>query len=489
MQRRGISGASLAVTRNSKLMLARGYTYSNDMEDSIVEPLSVFRIASISKPFTSAAVLRLVQDGQLDLTDKLVDLLQLAPPRGQVPDPYLANVTVLNLLQHLGGWDRGIAFDPLSYDFQISRALNVSLPISTADIVTYMIGQSLQHSPGTTFAYSNYGYCLLARIIESLAGMPYQDYVKAKVFTVFTPLSIATAALGRTRYIHRLPQEVKYHTGQRGPTVLDNTGVMVSGAYGTFNIENKDSEGGWLISAVDLARFASTFDDPGRSPVLSSGSVDVMYSFPENIDSSSYVPGDWYYGCGWSVRDWGSGGRNTWHGGYLPGTRTLLVRRRDGINWCVLFNQSDDPSGADYGEIDSLLHAAADAVSVWPDHDLFSEYLPLGVGNRLSSGQRLHPGQFIQAEDAACRLVFQTDGDLVAYRNDVAHWSAGALGAAGGFAVMQPDGNFVVYDAAGGGRWATHTTGNPGAFLAIRTDCNVALYSAAGALLWGTGGP
>ena len=110
--------------------------------------------------------------------------------------------------------------------------------------------------------------------------------------------------------------------------------------------------------------------------------------------------------------------------------------------------------------------------------------------NWLVGGQRLMTGQSIRAEGAACRLVFQTDGNLVAYNEGVAYWHSRTAGAAtGGSTVMQSDGNFVVYDAAGVARWSTGTGGIPGAFLLIESDCNVVLRSAGGAALWSTGQP
>ena len=111
-----------------------------------------------------------------------------------------------------------------------------------------------------------------------------------------------------------------------------------------------------------------------------------------------------------------------------------------------------------------------------------------GDGNRLLSGQRLRPGEFIQARDEACRLVFQTDGNLVAHHNRVAYWSARTR-ARGGEAAMQSDGNFVVRDSEGMALWSTRTGGNPGAYLAIQGDCNIVLRSAGGAALWSSGRP
>lgn len=372
MQARAIPGGALAVTYQSKLVLARGYTYTDDVEDLTVEPTSLFRIASVSKPITATAILRLVQDGQLDLSAKVTDLLDLTPPTGQTPDARLGEITVRHLLQHLGGWDRDIAYDPMFYDSTIANALGLALPIARSDIVTYVTGHVLQHAPGSTQAYSNYGYCLLGMIIEEITGESYSSYVKR---AVLDPLDISRMVLGRSLISNRLPNEVKYHSQYNNLTVVDNTRALVALPYGAWNLENMDAHGGWLASAVDIVRFASTFDDPNSSPVLNAQSMEILFGLPENIAPEDYETGDYYYACGWAVRDYGVDGRNTWHDGSLPGTSTLLVRRRDGISWCVLFNQRDDPSGLNYGEIDGLLHTAADAVTDWPTHDLFDQYL------------------------------------------------------------------------------------------------------------------
>lgn len=372
MQARNIPGGSLAVTRGSKLALARGYNFSPDPSNSAVQPTSLFRIASISKSITGTAIMRLVQDGQLDLTRRLGDILTLTPPANQSADPRLADVTVRHLLQHLGGWNSQITFDPMFSDLRISDSLGIPLPISRDSIATYMMGQPLQSTPGTQFAYSNFGYSLLGKIIEVTSGLSYQEYVHQMVFS---PLNITRPRLARTRRQFQLDNEVNYHSLNNGFSVFDRFGTQVPSPYGAWNIENMDAHGGWLASAVDLVRFASTFDNPLASPVLNRPSIDSMFGLPENVLAADYEPGSYYYANGWQVRDYGDGMRNTWHDGSLPGTSTLLVRRRDGLNWCVLFNQRDDASGLSYADIDGLLHSAANSVARWPDHDLFDTYL------------------------------------------------------------------------------------------------------------------
>lgn len=377
MEARNISGGALAVTRNGRLVLARGYTYSDNPQDLLVQPASLFRIASLSKPITAVAVLRLVQEGRLSLDDKVVNRISLTPPAGQTPDARLANVTIRNLLQHLGGWNRDTTYDPMFRDLIISTALGVSMPISQAHILSYMTGQPMQHTPGTTYSYSNYGYSLLGKVISAVTG---QSYANALQQLVWGRLSLVRPTLGRTLPAYRRANEVKYYSQYGRKTVFDASGTYVWAPYGGWNLENMDAHGGWLASAVDMVRFAASFDNPATSPILNSASIATMFGLPQNITPGSYTPGDWYYGCGWAVRDWGSGNRNTWHDGSLDGTYTLMVRRGyDQTNWCVLFNQRDDASGLAYDAIDDGLHAAANAVTTWPTHNLFAGYLAKSI--------------------------------------------------------------------------------------------------------------
>jgi len=138
-----------------------------------------------------------------------------------------------------------------------------------------------------------------------------------------------------------------------------------------------DAHGGWIASAVDLARFAAALHDPQHSPLLKPESIQVMHAPPgppasRNPDGS--FP-DHYYCCGWLARPVGREGKvNYWHTGSLPGTSTLLVRRWDGLSWAVLFNQRSDDDKLPDSEIDPALHRAANAMSDWPKIDLFPQY-------------------------------------------------------------------------------------------------------------------
>ena len=354
MVSRKISAGALAITYRGRLVFAQGYTWAKT-DSAETEPTSLFRIASLSKSITSAAILKLVEDNQLKLDDKVLDILPFGPPEGQAVDPNLHKVTILHLLQHLGGWDRNKAFDPMFADKRISKALDVALPITQADIITFMNGQPLQHEPGTKYAYSNYGYCLLGRVIEKKTGMKYEDYVKK---AVLSPLGIHGMRIGHSTLEDRAAGEVTYESDKEK-------------VYGGFNLENMDSHGGWLASAPQLARFASAFDNPCNCPVLSAASVETMFALPQTIAPEQYKTGDPYYACGWSVRDYGQGRRNTWHTGSLPGTYTFMARWSNGVDCVALFNRRSSNTG----EIDGLLRKTVDSVSSWPAGDLFADVL------------------------------------------------------------------------------------------------------------------
>ncbi len=137
-----------------------------------------------------------------------------------------------------------------------------------------------------------------------------------------------------------------------------------------------------------------------------------------------------------------------------------------------------------------IVRADCDTLGTWGQFKVSATDALSSDRNWLVGGQRLLTRQFIQAEAATCRLVLQTDGNLVAYEEGAAYWSARTAGVAtGGSAAMQSDGNFVVYDAAGVPRWSTRTPGNPGAFLVIQNDCDVVLRTAGGVALWSSGRP
>jgi N-acyl-D-amino-acid deacylase len=383
--RHRVPGAALAVTRHGRLVYARGFGFADLDTAEPVRPHALFRIASVSKPLTAVTVLNLIDRGKLKLDDRVLDVLGPRVLGGDGPpaDPRWAKVTVREVLQHRGGWDRGASFDPMFRPVRIAREFQAEPPAGPGLIIRSMLRRPLDFDPGARYAYSNFGYCVLGRVIEAVAGAPYGEAVRARVLG---PLGVPLGELllGHTLPEGRLPGEVRYYSKEKAAraTVGRPLGRPVPSPYGAWYLEAMDAHGGWVGSAPALLKFASAFDDPARCSVLSPGAIATMFERPPGLAGlrRDGQPRAAFYACGWQVRAVGRDGANTWHAGSLPGTSSILVRRHDGLDWAVLFNSRDTPDGDEpAAAIDRLVHEAADAVREWPDKDLFPGKTP-GTG-------------------------------------------------------------------------------------------------------------
>ncbi len=377
MHARNVPGASLAVVKDRRLVYARGYGWADREKQLPATPETLFRIASVSKPLTAVAVMQLVERGKLHLDDRAFDIVRLDPLPGQngKVDPRLKTITVRQLLQHTGGWDRDKSFDPMFRAREIARAAGMPSPADPRAVIRYMLGQPLDFDPGTRYAYSNFGYCVLGRVIEAVTKTPYEKHLRQRVLA---PMGINRMRIGASLPAGQVPGETRYYTpdNDTGDSVFDSVPGKVPWPYGGFNLEAMDAHGAWIASAVDLTRFVVALDDP-RHKVLKPDTATLMYAPPPAPVSRK--PGgelnDHYYGCGWLVRPVANTGKaNYWHNGSLPGTATWMVRRWDGLAWAMLFNQRSEDSKLPDSAIDGALHRAAGQVREWPLHDLFKRY-------------------------------------------------------------------------------------------------------------------
>lgn len=368
MQRRGIPGGSFALVDNGKLIYARGYGFADREAKTPVQPTSLFRLASVSKPITSAAIMTLVEAHALDLDAKVLDLLKVEPflKPGQHEDPRIRDITVRNLLQHCGGWNRDASGDIMFKHFQIAEEMGIASPPDHASLLRWGFAQPLDFAPGSRYAYSNFGYCVLGRVIEKVSGQPYEEYVRKHVLQ---PAGIHDMRIGNARRSERLQNEVVYYIEKdaTGRNVMSADGPdPVAIPYGFASPHTMDAHGGWIGSAVDLAHFAIALDRPATPPLLSPESLAALIARPAPPMglTKTGTPIAAYYGLGWSVRPQKDGKANVWHNGSMAGTSSLFVRLANGLTWAVLFNQRADAQGKD--NIDTLLHEAAAKVTTYP---------------------------------------------------------------------------------------------------------------------------
>ncbi len=282
MTRHAIPGGAFALVENGKLLYARGYGCADREAKTPVQPTSLFRLASVSKPITAVAIMTLVEAQKLDLDAKVVSLLKLKPflKAEQTGDPRNYDITVRHLLQHSGGWNREVSGDIMFKHFQIAEEMHTTSPPDRSDVVRWGLGQKLDFAPGTKYAYSNFGYCVLGRLIECVSGQPYEEYVRSHVLE---PMGIHDMRIGQARRSERYEGEVCYYIEKdaKGRNVMSADGPdSVSIPYGFASPQTMDGHGGWIASAVDLARFAAALDRPGDKPVLRAETQALMYARP-----------------------------------------------------------------------------------------------------------------------------------------------------------------------------------------------------------------
>ncbi len=368
MQKWNIPGAAVAVAKNGRLVLARGYGYA-DVENKVqVQPDSMFRIASISKPITAAAILHLAEQRKVDLEAKFLDILTDYTVPADA-DPRLRNVTIRHLLEHAGGWNRDVSGDPMFMSTEIATSLGVPAPASCSNVIQYMLGKKLDFDPGSKYAYSNFGFCILGRVIEKVTGQSYETYVRDNVLA---PMDIHAMRIGASSLSGRVAHEVKYYDYPGAPTTLSvfPGGGQVPMQYGGFYLEAMDAHGGWIASAVDLTRFMAALEGRRGAAFLSSNSLIDMTARPDVPQWSTTA---YWYGLGITVRP-AEVDANWWHNGALRGGTTLLVRSYNGYDWAVLLNsRPSDTSKVDV-EIDQAMWKALGTGLQGSPTDLYAQF-------------------------------------------------------------------------------------------------------------------
>jgi len=380
LQKWDVPGGSLVVARNDKLVLARGYGLADTRRHIRVEPTSLFRLASLSKTITAVAVLTLVQERRLRLDDTVLPILgELGPRPAKITDTRVHDITVRQLLQHAGGFDRAhsgdVAFMPHAAD--AARRQRGPLPPDCPTIMRDALERRLDFAPGTRFAYSNVGYCILGRVIERITHTPYETYVRTRLLT---PAGASRMKIGRT--MEAAAGEVTYYDYD-AKTVRAMPGLGLTRApqpYGAFAIETMDSYGGWIGAPVDYLRFILAIDGRRGAALLDPATLAQMNTpstLPEaaRADDDGAPDGNTLYGLGIRVRAV-KNGITLWHTGSLPGTSTIAVRTADGFAWVAAFNGRPKDKNAFRAELDRGLWRARNAVTSWPRGNLFDTAAP-----------------------------------------------------------------------------------------------------------------
>jgi CubicO group peptidase (beta-lactamase class C family) len=328
-----VPGMSVAVIHNDKLVYVKSYGKMSATDTTSIKNSSLFRLASVSKQITSVAIMKLLEAGKLTLDSKVFGAGSILGT--DYTGTYLggvSDITIGQLLHHTTGDWPNDGTDPM---FQQTSYTQTQL-------INWALGGYPDRGKRGQYYYSNFGYCLLGRVIEKLSGKTYEQYCKD---VVLTPSGITDMVIGGNTLADRKPNEVIY-TGQSEDPY-------------NMNVTRMDSHGGWLATATDMARFLAHVDGfTGVSDLLLPATITTM---------TTPSTGNPNYACGWAV----STANNWWHNGSLPGTLTEIIRANNGFCWVMLCNTRalNDQMDTD---LDNLLWPAVnDGTTSWQDIDQF----------------------------------------------------------------------------------------------------------------------
>jgi N-acyl-D-amino-acid deacylase len=359
MDRHGIPGAALAIAKGGKLLLAKGYGWADVAKNVPVEPVTQFGLASLSKPITAVAVLKLVEQGKVGLDDRVFDIVDVKPPGGARVDPDLKTVTVRQCLNHSGGWDSKVAGDPCNWEPQICRAYRARPPLTSRQLISFCEGQPLDFKPGTDQKYSNVGYVFLGEVVAKASGQPYERFIAE---TVLKPMGIKAAGLHAFEGKYMVGEALRYLAG----TLI---------ALPALLMPMVGAAGGWSGSVVDMARFMTNLDGSRGEPVLNEKSRQLMIALPPE-PLKPRANGTWA-GLGWDsvvVKDKTFG---YYKDGSYQGMRTFMKRLPSGVNWVLLYNASMEFDPQDQSIAANTINEARrliEGIEKHPDIDLFKEY-------------------------------------------------------------------------------------------------------------------
>jgi len=364
MRKWSLTGASIAVAVDGKLVYAKGFGVVDTVSNIEVQPYNRFRIASISKLITAVAIMKLVEEGKLSPEDKVFGPLAILndPYFSNPKDRRVYNITVEDLLTHKGGWSQRYG-DHMFMPITIAERMGVRPPANTKTIVRYALDRNLHFTPGKGSSYSNLGYGILGLVIEKVSGMSYESYCRKEILE---PIGIFDMQLGNNLQTDKAPYEVSYYTPSDillKPSVY-GTGELLNPSNGGNDIEALGGAGAWIATAPDLMRLLLALDGFDNFPdILAPESIAYM---------SSQVNGEG--AIGWTS----TSGNGTWtRTGSFPGTLGMMRRLPDGTAWVALFNSSswNGPMAQSY--VSSAMSRFIRQFKEYPATDLYEYYVPV----------------------------------------------------------------------------------------------------------------
>jgi len=301
MEKQKIVGLSLAVIKNGKAIVNKGYGLANVELNIPVTSKTVIRLGSVSKQFFTTAIMKLMEEGKLDIEDSVHKFFPDAPETWRP-------IKIKNLMSHTSGLQReGPAYD----NFKIQPDI---------DIIKSAYNLPLDFKTGEKYQYCNLAYFMLADIIRQVSGMAWQDYIHDKLFV---PAEMDHSYL--TDFYAIIPNRANgyMHTHD---TLINATAM--------FGIR---PSGGFLSTSSDMIKWEKAMRE--EKIILKKDHWKRLWQ--PFIKTSDKADAKEYYGFGWSIDEY-KGHKLIVHGGANIGFRSVFARFvNDGLSIIILTNTEE----------------------------------------------------------------------------------------------------------------------------------------------------
>jgi len=302
MKKQGIMGLSIGIIKNGKIIKTKGYGQANIELDVPASEKTVYKIASISKQFIAVAIMKLVQEGKLNISDPITKFIKDVPAKWR-------SITIRHLLHHTSG----VPVEPPGFDGMKEQTDSIYIRKAYKDSLAYPIGSK--------FEYSNFGYFILADIIRITSGLSFSEYMKKYIFD--------ESGLNSTR-----TTSLEAIVPNRAAGYMKNTNDSIINAPNYIALR---PSGAFLSNINDLLKWEMVMQNNKLLTRQNWNQIwDDTTQTPFTMDNEAI-----YYGYGWMTNKV-SRKQFVHHGGSLPGFKSVYFRYIEEKTAIIILTNSDN---------------------------------------------------------------------------------------------------------------------------------------------------
>jgi CubicO group peptidase (beta-lactamase class C family) len=340
-----VPGIAVAIVKDGRVVLQKGYGVRKLGDPAPVTPQSLFRIASNTKAFTTAALAILADEGKLKWDDRVIDHL----PSFQMYDPYVTReMTIRDLLTHRSGLGLGAG------DLMFWPATD----LTSDEIIRRIRYIPLATSFRSRYAYDNLLYLVAGRIVQIASGKPWDQFLQERIFA---PLGMEHTNASSAKLAAASDAAQPHARADGKLVVVEQTDHDNNAPAGSINSCVEDLAK-WMI--LQLSRGGKIFSAAQSKEMWSAQTILPIHDLPKGAPSAfeAVQPQFNAYGLGWGIRDY-RGRKLISHTGALAGyvSRTTLIPELN-LGVVVLTNQEEN--GAHGAIADTVVDRYLDAPAV-----------------------------------------------------------------------------------------------------------------------------